>query len=137
MCFMIIGHIISAPSEGICLVVSPSLTTEKFNPIVMAQKAEHLDTQFVKTGFSDNCYLCLSTTEQFPIMQKSGLQALRRDTHRPYLFQKTLYFQRLEHKEYQKTYFSTNFVRKIRYIKICKIYREIGICCFYVFSCSN
>ncbi len=52
--FLIIGHIISAPSEGICLVVSPSLTTEKFNP-------HRYDT-------------------------KSGLQALRRDTHRPYLF---------------------------------------------------
>ena len=36
LCFLIIGHIISAPSEGICLIVSPSLTTEKFNPIVKA-----------------------------------------------------------------------------------------------------
>ena len=30
--FLIIGHIISAPSEGIGIMVSPSLTTEKFNP---------------------------------------------------------------------------------------------------------
>lgn len=42
--FLIIGHIISAPSEGIGLMVSPSLTTEKFNPIVKAQKAEYLGT---------------------------------------------------------------------------------------------
>ena len=34
--------------------------------------------------------------------KKSGLQALRRETHRPYLFRKILYYQRLEHEEHEK-----------------------------------
>lgn len=74
-------------------MVSPSLTTEKFNP------------------------------HRYGI-KKSGLQALRRETHRPYLFRKILYYQRLEHEEHEKTYYIINFVNENKVYKKCVLYTE-------------
>ena len=76
-----------------CIVLSPSLTTEKFNP------------------------------HRYGI-KKSGLQALRRETHRPYLFRKNLYFQPLEHEEHEKSYYNINFVNENRVYKKCVLYTE-------------
>ena len=88
------------------LVLSPSLTTEKFNPHRYGIKKQA-------------CRL----SEEIPTGR--------------HVFLRILYFQCLEHIEHEKSYYTIDFQEKIRYIKIYVLYKEIGIWCSNVFSCSD